>query len=135
MIFKTESGSVYHVNYGKQQIRRVCGTHDPTPNQGEDGLWKTYRNLFLTLGRVAVIHWGPGKATITSLVTYMEKPCAILVVSCLLMAGCGTAITNKTIVEETHYCESNGMSAAIIQDWISPLAIAPTRVECYPKVQ
>ncbi len=41
----TRSGSRYEVDPAHCRIRRLTGTHDPTPRQGPDGRWKHYVEL------------------------------------------------------------------------------------------
>lgn len=69
MRFTTQSGSVYEVDVTNKKIRRLSGTTDPTPRQGEDGEWKSYEDFGslteilignkgkLTIGESAVIVW------------------------------------------------------------------------------
>lgn len=58
MKFTTASGSVYEVNTDSKQIRRLNGVKDPTPRQGPDGQWRTYKDLLLAKGESALIVWG-----------------------------------------------------------------------------
>lgn len=79
MIFITESGSEYEVNHETKCIRRVSGTHDPTPLQGKDGEWRSYNRAFIELEERALIMWGGGKGTITTkVVSILEDKCTIL---------------------------------------------------------
>lgn len=59
----------------------------------------------------------------------------LIVATCLAMVGCAKLAPNKVIVEETHYCEANGLTGHIIYDWVtnSFMSIGPVRVECRPK--
>lgn len=89
MKFITLSGSVYDVDTTNKKIRRLNGKADPTPRQGEDGIFKSYEGLGsvtqlllgdenkLTIGEGAIIVWvqdehkplsnlGGTKATLTS---------------------------------------------------------------------
>ena len=67
MIFRTRN-STYEVDEHKKCIRRLEGANDPTPNQGEDGVWQEYSSLVpLTSGNYLVL-WEGGRATYTSTV-------------------------------------------------------------------
>lgn len=69
MKFVTLSGSVYQVDTVNKKIRRLNGTADPTPRQGEDGVFKSYEGFGsvtqildgnegkLTIGEGAIIVW------------------------------------------------------------------------------
>jgi hypothetical protein len=54
--FTTESGSVYEADTDTRKIRRVSGTHEPTPHQG-DGDWQQYLSLDVAPGHCAEIIW------------------------------------------------------------------------------
>lgn len=71
MKFKTQSGSLYETREvdGTSQIRRISGTHDPTPLQGPDGIWKPFTSGQIRVGSRVVIMWPEFKATLTSPVT------------------------------------------------------------------
>lgn len=61
MRFTTASGSVYEVDTAKKRIRRLNGVKDPTPRQGKDGEWRSYRQLHpdpIKVGSGVVILWG-----------------------------------------------------------------------------
>lgn len=45
MIFKTISGSQYDLDQANKRIRRLSGAKAPSARQGEDGEWRTYRDL------------------------------------------------------------------------------------------
>lgn len=56
--FKTESGSVYELDWDNKRIRRVTGIKDPTPRQGKDGDWKEYLYVSsIIIGQSVVICW------------------------------------------------------------------------------
>lgn len=59
MFFKTETGSTYEVDLKEKKIRRVLGIDDPTPRQGKDGEWKTFKSLLIEKGEPAYIMWDP----------------------------------------------------------------------------
>lgn len=43
--FFTASGSVYEVNTLFKKIRRLDGSQEPTPRQGQDEQWKYYEEI------------------------------------------------------------------------------------------
>lgn len=56
--FVTASGSVYEVDQEKKQVRRLNGVNDPTPRQGQDGEWRTYKSMTpILVDRVVIIVW------------------------------------------------------------------------------
>lgn len=69
MKFITLSGSLYQVDTVNKKIRRLNGKNDPTPRQGEDGVFKSYEGFGsikeilagndgkLTVGEPALIVW------------------------------------------------------------------------------
>lgn len=71
----TESGSNYEIDLENSQIRRIEGTHEPTPRQGPDGIWKKYDTLgSIEVGKPLLIVWAVvngtvAQSTITSPVT------------------------------------------------------------------
>lgn len=53
----TTQNSVYEINESDKLIRRVHSNHEPTPRQGADGVWQSYRSLeWLRDG--LIIDWG-----------------------------------------------------------------------------
>jgi hypothetical protein len=69
--------SVYEIDWGNSRIRRNSGTNDPTPRQGNDGVWKSFASISqVILGENVLIVWryvGTGddevaESTITSAV-------------------------------------------------------------------
>lgn len=67
MYIKTISGSLYEVDEAERRIRRIQGMKKPTPRQGEDGEWRTYTSVNITIGESLFILWNmDGQATITS---------------------------------------------------------------------
>lgn len=42
--FETITGSLYEVDFDKNQVRRLIGLKDPTPRQGTDGNWKQFKS-------------------------------------------------------------------------------------------
>ncbi len=46
MVFVTASGSTYEINHETKQIRRLKGKEDPTPRQGQDGVWKDFSEVY-----------------------------------------------------------------------------------------
>ena len=59
--------SIYEVDEQNKRIRRLEGANDPTPNQGEDGVWREYVSLDPCQGGYLIV-WDEGgnKATLTS---------------------------------------------------------------------
>ncbi len=55
---KTLSGSIYEVDENNKRVRRIFGTNNPTPRQGNDGDWRNYEQLHLTLGNRMLVIWG-----------------------------------------------------------------------------
>lgn len=49
--------STYEVDLGNCLIRRVKGVNPPTPNQGEDGKWRSYVQLAIVDNSLMVV-WG-----------------------------------------------------------------------------
>ena len=49
--------SAYEVDQAEQRIRRITSTHAPTPNQGDDQIWKHYWHLSW-VGKRLLIEWG-----------------------------------------------------------------------------
>lgn len=57
--FITETGSVYELDRTKQMMRRMSGEDRPTPNQGEDGVWKPYGAITeVKVGVPVLVTWG-----------------------------------------------------------------------------
>lgn len=57
MIFKTVN-STYEVNLDDCLVRRIKGVSDPTPRQGEDGVWKSYESITVPMvGATVMITW------------------------------------------------------------------------------
>lgn len=80
MKFITESGSTYEVDEENKRVRRLAGKADPTPRQGKDGEWKSYKAHAVCLGIGALFLWDkkttpllPGSEEGTSPVT-MTSP-------------------------------------------------------------
>ena len=59
--------SIYEVDEQNKRIRRLEGANDPTPNQGEDGVWQGYSSLIPCRSSYLIV-WDEGgnKATLTS---------------------------------------------------------------------
>ncbi len=57
--FTTETGSVYEVDAATKFIRRLSGVNDPSPRQGQDGVWKSYVECEARVGERTVIVWDP----------------------------------------------------------------------------
>lgn len=58
MRFITISGSTYEVDQDNKKIRRLKGKADPTPRQGQDGVWREYINLSpIVVGQAVLIQW------------------------------------------------------------------------------
>ena len=56
--FKTETGSIYECDEERRRIRRLSGTHEPTPNQGEDEEWQSYlKTSPIEVGQGVLIVW------------------------------------------------------------------------------
>lgn len=70
----TRSGSRYELDLVGGRIRRLAGTHDPTPRQGPDGEWRCYESVSdVAVGQPLVVVWrtgddGVAECTITSAV-------------------------------------------------------------------
>lgn len=77
MIFRTISGSSYEIDQENKKVRRLYGKLPSTDRQGQDGEWKSYKDLSdLTIGKPVVIVWDYAtedsgdilaKSTVTSL--------------------------------------------------------------------
>lgn len=65
---------MYEVDYETKRIRRISGKHEATPNQGQDGRWRSYQFAVIELGRSALVKWayGDSRGTMTSRVTEIE---------------------------------------------------------------
>jgi hypothetical protein len=79
LIFATEN-STYEVDRNGHRIRRLNGTHVPTPRQGEDGAWKHYEQISaVVVGAEVLIIWqfddGIARATSTSRVRTVSTVC------------------------------------------------------------
>ena len=75
MIFHTEY-STYEIDLEGRRCRRLDSTHEPTPNQGEDGTWREYEHItpiVPEVGTALFIAWGEGRHTMTSLITEVER--------------------------------------------------------------
>lgn len=57
MIFRTQSNSVYEVDFDNKLIRRVNGVKDPTARQGKDGEWRKYIDIILKENSPCYIFW------------------------------------------------------------------------------
>ena len=71
IVFETVSGSVYEIDTLGRRIRRLEGSHEPTPRQGEDGEWREYQSISeVDEGKAVLIVWryegDIAKSTITS---------------------------------------------------------------------
>lgn len=67
--FETATGSKYELDREGRRIRRLSGTHEPTPHQGEDGEWRSYDQIVpegLPIGSVVWIFWDFHDSTRTS---------------------------------------------------------------------
>lgn len=69
----TTANSAYEVNFVSKEIRRLKGASEPTPRQGEDGVWKKYEDISkVSPGESVTIIWSSdkvlAKATVTSAV-------------------------------------------------------------------
>lgn len=71
MKFKTETGSVYEVDFWNKKFRRLSGEGSPTPRLGADGGWKDYHSISIpVVGEPTTVFWNNnGKATMTSRLT------------------------------------------------------------------
>ena len=59
--------SIYEVDEQNKRIRRLEGANDPTPNQGEDGVWREYFALQSVNGGYLIVwDYGGNRATLTS---------------------------------------------------------------------
>jgi len=66
---KTASGSTYEHDLSNGRIRRLEGTHNPTPRQGADGDWLPYEAIHGPLKEAPlVVLWSHqhGRMTVTS---------------------------------------------------------------------
>jgi len=59
MRFETKSGSIYEVDETNKQVRRVSGLCAGTERLGNDGNWKTYREISnpIVVGQPVLIVW------------------------------------------------------------------------------
>lgn len=58
VVYKTESGSTYEVDYDGKRVRRMSGTKEPTERQGKDGEWKVYEDIIRpTIGHRLAFVW------------------------------------------------------------------------------
>lgn len=69
--FRTETNSVYEVDSSACRMRRLVGTHAPTPNQGADGVWRNYGLISaIEVGEPVLVIWEIGEdCTIRSTLT------------------------------------------------------------------
>ena len=59
--FETETGSLYEVDEEANKVRRLIGVKDPTPRQGSDGEWKSYKDRSdIVVGRGVLFLWAQG---------------------------------------------------------------------------
>jgi hypothetical protein len=59
MTVTTETGSIYEIDPVFKRMRRMAGTHDPTPNQRGDGQWRAYNEITTpVVGERLIVAWG-----------------------------------------------------------------------------
>jgi len=66
MIFHTETGSAYEVDFEKSQIRRLGGEKLPTPRMGKEGEWRQFVKLSPAtpvVGQSVIIVWDPANVS------------------------------------------------------------------------
>lgn len=73
LLISTEAGSLYEFDVTNSRVRRLRGTHGPTPRQGADLEWRSYVEISKpTLGLPLAIAWrvfdGIAECTVTSTV-------------------------------------------------------------------
>lgn len=55
---RTESGSVYDLDFEKMRIRRVHGRHGPADSQPQDGIWRKIAGAEKpVVGQPMVVYW------------------------------------------------------------------------------
>jgi len=54
---RTISGSIYEIDEDNKCIRRLHGIANPTPRQGADGEYKTYKEIIIAANKAMVIVW------------------------------------------------------------------------------
>jgi hypothetical protein len=59
MIFRTQSNSVYEVDFDNKKVRRINGVNEPTARQGKDGEWRKYIDIVLKENTPCYIVWDP----------------------------------------------------------------------------
>jgi len=64
--FFTEN-SEYELDEEKTRIRRVTGKFPPTPNQGDDGVWRTYDEISPIEEDVEPVIWWDNSMKVTRL--------------------------------------------------------------------
>ncbi len=57
MIFRTQSNSVYEVDFDNKMVRRINGVNEPTARQGKDGEWRKYIDIVLKENSPCYIFW------------------------------------------------------------------------------
>jgi len=57
MIFRTQSNSVYEVDFDNKKVRRINGVNEPTARQGKDGEWRKYAHIVLKENTPCYIVW------------------------------------------------------------------------------
>lgn len=75
--YKTQSGSWYEVDEERKLIRRLSGPGNPTVRVGEDGVWKAYEQLTVSMSGLVIV-WsitpeGVYQTTITSALVEESK--------------------------------------------------------------
>jgi hypothetical protein len=67
-VFKTETNSIYSVDFDRSEVARMRGEHPPTPRQGEDGEFKHCEAMTVPIpGFPVLFDWdGLGHCTKTS---------------------------------------------------------------------
>lgn len=59
--------STYEIDQEARLVRRVSGLREPSPRQGQDGVWQAYTFAHIELGQPMVIDYtGEGRCTVTS---------------------------------------------------------------------
>lgn len=70
MLYVQTERSRYEIDTYNNRVRRVSGDDNPTPRQGEDGVWKDYVEISKA-GPCLLFHWDDeGRGTMTSPVVH-----------------------------------------------------------------
>lgn len=66
--------SCYELDLVSKKIRRLKGSEDPTPRQGDDGAWKEYTDIVGPVpGKPMLVLWEGVRCTKTSVITKIQQ--------------------------------------------------------------